>query len=61
MELLWGIINNFLTDSTILIGLVVLLGLIIQGKKLDQIIIGTMKAIMGIIILNTGAGVMSGV
>ena len=61
MELLWGIINNFLTDYTILIGLVVLLGLIIQGKKLDQIIIGTMKAIMGIIILNTGAGVMSGV
>ena len=61
MEILWGIINNFLTDSTILIGLVVLLGLIIQGKKLDQIIIGTMKAIMGIIILNTGAGVMSGV
>lgn len=61
MEILWTIINNFLTDSTILIGLVVLLGLLIQRKSADQVIIGTMKAIMGIIILNTGAGVMSGV
>lgn len=61
MDILWAIINNVLTDSTILIGLIVCIGLIVQKKPLDQIIIGTMKAIAGIIILNTGSGVMSGV
>lgn len=61
MDILWSIITNFLTDSTILIGLVVLIGLLIQHKSADKVAIGTMKAIMGIIILNTGAGVMSGV
>ena len=44
-----------------LIGLVVLVGLIVQKKSADQVIIGTLKTIMGVIILNTGAGVMAGV
>ena len=61
MDVLWAIINNVLTDATILIGLIVCLGLVVQKKPADQIIIGTMKAIMGIIILNTGSGVMAGV
>ena len=61
MQILWFIINNFLTDATILIGIIVLIGLLVQKKSADQVIIGTMKAIMGVIILNTGSGVMAGV
>jgi PTS system ascorbate-specific IIC component len=61
MNFIWLLINDFLTDSLILIGLVVFVGLLVQRKPVDQIIIGTLKTIMGVIILNTGAGVMAGV
>src|SRR5690554_3663752 len=61
MNFIWSLINDFLTNSLMLIGLVVLVGLIVQKKSADQVIIGTLKTIMGVIILNTGAGVMAGV
>ena len=61
MEFLWSLINNLLTNANILIGLVVLIGLLVQKKSADQVITGTLKTIMGIIILGAGAGVMAGV
>ena len=61
MDFLWSLINNVLTNANILIGLVVLIGLIAQKKSADQVITGTLKTIMGIIILGVGAGVMAGV
>ncbi len=61
MSFLWSLINNVLTNANILIGLVVFIGLLAQKKSSDQIITGTLKTIMGIIILSTGAGVMAGV
>lgn len=61
MSFLWSLINDFLGNSAILIGLVVLIGLLAQKKSSDQVITGTLKTIMGVIILSTGAGVMSGV
>lgn len=61
MNFLWSFINDFLTDSTVLIGCVVLIGLLVQKKPANQVIIGTMKTIMGLLILGIGAGVMSGV
>jgi len=61
MSFFWGLINDFLTNSLMLIGLVVFIGLIVQKKSSDQVIIGTLKTIMGVIILGTGAGVMAGV
>lgn len=61
MDFLWNFINNVITNANILIGLVVFIGLIVQKKSSDQVITGTLKTIMGIIILGTGAGVMAGV
>ena len=61
MSFLWSFINDFLTNSTMLIGLVVLVGLLVQRKPANLVIIGTLKTIMGVLILGIGAGVMAGV
>lgn len=61
MSIFMSIVQDFLASAEVLIGLVVLLGLAVQKKPVDQIITGTCKTVMGIVILNTGAGVLSGV
>ncbi|MFZ7132555.1 MAG: PTS ascorbate transporter subunit IIC [Eubacteriales bacterium] len=53
-----SIIRDFLTSAEVLIGLVVLIGLAVQKKSFEQIITGTAKTIMGIMILSAGAGVL---
>ncbi|MBQ6125590.1 MAG: PTS ascorbate transporter subunit IIC [Erysipelotrichaceae bacterium] len=60
MQVLWYIINNVITDANILISLIVMLGLIVQKKSASQVVIGMMKAFMGLIILGTGSGLMCG-
>ncbi len=61
MEFLKTLVGDFITNSNILIGLVVLVGLLVQKKTADQVITGTLKTIMGVIILGLGAGAMAGV
>jgi PTS system ascorbate-specific IIC component len=59
-----GIINFFvfqlLSQPAILLGLVALLGLILQKRPINQIIKGSLKTTIGVIILAAGAGVISG-
>ena len=60
MVLLNFIIENILTQAAIIIGLIALLGLALQRKPLGQIVSGTMKTILGFLILAAGSGVMQG-
>ena len=49
--------NNLFNEVAILIGLIVLAGLWLQRKKAEDIIAGSMRAIIGIYILQAGIGV----
>jgi len=54
------IILQFLTIPAILVGVVALLGLILQRKTVTQVILGTVKTILGFLILNAGVSVTVG-
>ena len=55
----WLIDNIFINAATIL-GVVAFIGLLIQKKKPSEIASGTLKTIMGMMILSAGAGVIVG-
>lgn len=48
--------NNLFGQPAILIGLIVMIGLLVQKKTSSQVVTGTMKAIVGFLIINIGAG-----
>ena len=50
--------DNIFGVPAFLLGLVVLLGLLLQKKSASQVISGTTKAIIGFLIINAGAGVI---
>ncbi|MGL4677189.1 MAG: PTS ascorbate transporter subunit IIC [Brevinema sp.] len=50
------IVYDLLGNSSILVGFIAMLGLILQKKPLDKILIGTFKTIIGFLIFSTGAG-----
>jgi len=52
------IMTDILGNPAILIGLFALVGLLIQKKDVSEIISGTLKTVMGFIILGAGAGVI---
>jgi PTS system ascorbate-specific IIC component len=52
------IMKDILGSPAILIGLFALIGLVIQKKDISDIISGTLKTIMGFVILGAGAGVI---
>lgn len=58
MAVLNFIIDNILTQAAIIIGLIALLGLALQKKSIGTVISGTMKTILGFLILSAGSSVM---
>jgi len=54
------IVIQLLTIPAILVGLVALVGLLVQRKTITQVILGTSKSILGFLILNTGIGAFIG-
>lgn len=52
------IMKDILGSPAILIGMFALIGLVIQKKDISDIISGTLKTIMGFVILGAGAGVI---
>lgn len=52
------VIIGIITTPAIILGFVALLGLLLQGKKSSDVIKGTVKTILGLLILSTGAGVI---
>ena len=53
----WITINIF-GEASILIGLIVLLGLVLQKKSLADIVSGPLKGILGFLIIGAGAGII---
>src|SRR5699024_1677438 len=51
--------DNIFGEPAILIGLIVLVGLLLQKKTLSQTISGTFKAIIGFLIITLGADIIS--
>ena len=52
MQVLNFIINNILTQASIIIALIALLGLVLQKKPVGVVISGTMKTMLGFLVLS---------
>ena len=50
---------NILGEPFILVGLIVLLGLLLQNKSLSVLASGTIKAMIGFLIIGAGAGIIA--
>src|SRR5699024_3231738 len=48
-------LNNVLSEPAFLIGLVALIGLLVQKKAFNEIVSGTVKTIVGFLLITTGA------
>ena len=52
--------QNIINQPNLLIGLVALVGLLVQKKGFSDVVMGTLKTIVGFMILQQGAGVVVG-
>ncbi|MGF7400647.1 PTS sugar transporter subunit IIC [Thermoanaerobacterium thermosaccharolyticum] len=52
------IIKNILTQASITIALISLIGLILQKKKVGEVISGTFKTLLGFLVLSAGSGII---
>jgi len=53
-------LQTFLSNASILVGLMALLGLLALRKSFEEVVSGTIKSILGFLILGAGAGVVVG-
>lgn len=58
MAVLEFIINNILTQAAVVIGLVACLGLVLQKKSANDVLLGTFKTMLGFLVLAAGSSVM---
>ncbi|WP_440895476.1 PTS ascorbate transporter subunit IIC [Amphibacillus sp. Q70] len=58
IDLFLEFVTQLLSTPTILIGLIALIGLLIQKKPMTDVITGTIKTIMGFLLISAGAGVV---
>lgn len=54
------LMNEILSEPAILVGLMVLIGLVAQRAQVSKVLSGTLKSIIGFVILGAGAGVIIG-
>ena len=55
MQVLNFIIKNILTQAAVVVGLIALLGLVLQKKPIGTVVSGTMKTILGFLVLSAGS------
>ncbi|AYW47203.1 PTS ascorbate transporter subunit IIC [Tetragenococcus osmophilus] len=60
MRIVNFIIENILTEASITIALIAMLGLILQKKSVGAVISGTFKTLLGFQVLNAGSGIITG-
>ena len=60
MQVLNFIIKNILTQASVVVGLIALLGLVLQKKPIGTVVSGTMKTILGFLVLSAGSSVIQG-
>lgn len=58
MAVLEFIIQNILTQAAVIIGLIALLGLVLQRKPGNEVLSGTLKTMLGFLVLSAGSSVM---
>lgn len=58
MSILNFIVFQVLSNETIFLGVVALVGLLLQRKKFPQVIDGTVKTVIGLTVLSSGAGIL---
>ena len=57
MKIIDFLINQVFVEASVFLGLIALMGLVLQRRKFHDVVEGTIKTIIGIIILNAGIGV----
>lgn len=60
MSILNFIVNEIFGEASIFLGLIALIGLLLQKKEIQEIVTGTVKTIIGILVLNAGMSVFLG-
>lgn len=60
MTIINFLVNEVLSDSNVFVGLIALIGLLLQRKKPVAVLEGTVKTIIGMVILNAGINVFLG-
>lgn len=60
MEVFAWIANNIFGTPAIMLGAIVLIGLVLQGKDASHVAVGTCKAMIGFLIINAGSGIITG-
>lgn len=60
VEVINFLTNNILRNPPILLGLIAVLGLLIQRKSVSEIIQGSLSAAFGMFIIETGVGIIAG-
>jgi ascorbate PTS system EIIC component len=60
MESVLVFIQDVLSTPALLIGAMALIGLIAQGRPVEEVIKGTLKTILGFVIIGAGAGILVG-
>lgn len=58
MDILNVFVFQLFTNQTIFMGLLALVGLLLQRKKLPQVIDGVVKTVIGLLVLSSGAGII---
>lgn len=53
-------ILNILATPAMLVGIMALVGLVLQGKPIEDVVRGTVKTIVGFLVLSAGAGFLTG-
>ncbi|WP_127572195.1 PTS ascorbate transporter subunit IIC [Georgenia faecalis] len=59
-DILTGIANNIFNQVPILIGLIALAGLLLQRKPFETVVAGTVRAVVGVVILTLGVEIFVG-
>jgi PTS system ascorbate-specific IIC component len=50
--------NNIIKDPALLLGLVAFLGLMLQKKGFSDVVMGSLKTVVGYLILQNGSGIL---
>ncbi|WP_260864305.1 PTS transporter subunit IIC [Citrobacter sp. Marseille-Q6884] len=57
-EIVGFIIFQLLDKAPVFLGLIAMIGLILQGKKTSEVIDGTVKTIIGLLVITVGSGTL---